>query len=164
MPKDQKFWQSKPPDPRQTSNLPYYLDKDGDGKIDEFVNAHSGTSEDGPIKPVRTLHRYESAQIPEHTAFMEKHSTLASEDLAVSVEQVAIFLLADNTVISFFEHSAEDVESPIRKRLQSTETILRRSSDGSLLCQAIIDAIVDLAAPVKEAYNKARKELQVITP
>jgi Mg2+ and Co2+ transporter CorA len=164
MPKDQKFWQSKPPDPRQTSNLPYYLDKDGDGKIDEFVNAHSGTSEDGPIRPVRTLHRYESAQIPEHTAFMEKHSTLASEDLAVSVEQVAIFLLADNTVISFFEHSAEDVESPIRKRLQSTETILRRSSDGSLLCQAIIDAIVDLAAPVKEAYNKARKELQVIIP
>ena len=64
-------------------------------------------------------------------------------------------------MISSFEQSAEDVESPIRERLQSVETILRRSCDGSLLCEAIIDAIVDLAVPVKDAYNKARKELQV---
>ena len=143
------------------SELSYHLDKDGDGQIDEFVNAHSGTSEDAPIRQVRTLHRYESGKIPEHTEFMEKHSTLASEDLAVSVEQVSIFLLADNTVISIFEQSAEDVEEPIRKRLNSPETMLRRSCDGSLLCQAIIDAIVDLAVAVKDAYNKARKELQV---
>ena len=68
---------------------------------------------------------------------------------------------ASNTVISFFEQSAEDVEEPILKRLDSTETILRRSCDASLLLQSIIDAIVDLAIPLKDAYNKARKELQV---
>ena len=153
------WWKPKPK--RQPGELPYHLDKDGDGKIDEFVKAHSGTSEQTPIKPIRTLHRYESAQIPEHTIFMERHSTLASEDLAVSVEQVSIFLTADNTVISFFEQSAMDVEGPIRARLQSPETMLRRSADASLLTQAIIDAIVDLAVPVKDAYNKARKELQV---
>ncbi|KAK4541027.1 hypothetical protein LTR36_008396 [Oleoguttula mirabilis] len=143
------------------SALPRYMDQNMDGKIDEFVQAHSGVSEDSPIKPIRTLHRYESAQIPEHTAFMEKHSVLASEDLAVSVEQVSIFLLDDNTVISFFENSATDVEVPILERLQSTETMLRRSCDASLMLQAIIDAIVDLAVPVKDAYNKMRKELQV---
>lgn len=141
--------------------LPYYLDTNNDGKVDEFIHAHSGISAETPVKPIRTLHRYESAQIPEHTAFMEKHGTLAAEDLAVSVEQVSIFLLTDNTVISFFEQSADDVESPIRDRLQSEETMLRRSYDASLLTQAIIDAIVDLAVPVKDAYNKARKELQV---
>ncbi|KAK3625771.1 hypothetical protein LTR56_019399 [Elasticomyces elasticus] len=141
--------------------LPRYLDRDMDGKVDEFVQAHSGVSEETPIKPIRTLHRYESAQIPEHTAFMEKHSVLADEDLAVSVEQVSIFLLADNTVISFFEHSAEDVEAPLLERLHSTETMLRRSCDASLMLQALIDAIVDLGVPVKDAYNKARKELQV---
>lgn len=92
---------------------------------------------------------------------MEKHSTLSPEDLAVSVEQVSIFLTSNNTVISFFEQSAEDVENPIRARIMSSETILRRAADGSLLLQALIDAIVDLAVPVKEAYNKARKELQV---
>lgn len=153
------WWKPKPK--RNPGELPYYLDKDGDGKIDEFVKAHSGTSEAAPIKPIRTLHRYESAQIPEHTAFMEKNSALTHEDLAVSVEQVSIFLLADNTVISFFEQSAVDVEEPIRERLQSTETMLRRSADASLLTQAIIDAIVDLAVYVKDAYNMARKELQV---
>jgi Mg2+ and Co2+ transporter CorA len=154
-----RMWKRQPK--RQESELPYFLDKDGDGKIDEFVPAHTNTSSNAPIKQVRTLHRYESAQIPEHTAFMENHSTLAVEGLSVSVEQVTIFLLADNTVISFFEHSAEDVGQPIKERLQSTETILRRSCDASLLLEAIIDAIVDLAVPVKDAYNKARKELQV---
>ncbi|KAK0814523.1 hypothetical protein LTR75_004231 [Friedmanniomyces endolithicus] len=146
---------------KSSDMLPRYVEKDGDGKLEEFVQAHSGVSAETPIKPIRTLHRYESAQIPEHTAFMEKHSVLADENLAVSVEQVSIFLLSDNTIISFFEHSAEDVEIPLLERLHSTETMLRRSCDASLMLQALIDAIVDLAVPVKDAYNKARKELQV---
>lgn len=146
---------------KQPNVLPRYLDQNMDGKVDEFVQAHTGVSHTTPIKPIRTLHRYESAQIPEHTAFMEKHSALTEEDLAVSVEQVSIFLLAENTVISFFEHSADDIETPIYNRLASEETMLRRSCDASLLLQAIIDAIVDLAVPVRDAYNKSRKELQV---
>ncbi|TKA79650.1 hypothetical protein B0A55_03427 [Friedmanniomyces simplex] len=156
---DGNWWQR--PKGKTGDLLPRYSDKDADGKMDEFVQAHSGVSENTPIKPIRTLHRYESAQIPEHTAFMEKHSVLTDEDLAVSVEQVSIFLLSDNTIISFFEHSAEDVEVPLLERLHSTETMLRRSCDASLMLQALIDAIVDLAVPVKDAYNKARKELQV---
>lgn len=143
------------------SPLPYFLDKDGDGQVDTHVHAHSGTTVDSEVKQTRTLHRYELATVPEHTMYMEEHSTLAPEGLAVSVEQVAIFLLADNTVISFFEQSAEDVEEPIRDRLKSTETILRSSCDASLLVQAIIDSIVDLAVPVRDAYNRSRKELQV---
>nr|POF18605.1 cobalt/magnesium transport protein cora [Quercus suber] len=150
------LWKKKP-----ATALPRYLDQNMDGKIDEFVQAHTGLSSTSPIKPIRTLHRYESVQIPEHTAFMERHSALADENLAVSVEQVAIFLLADNTVLSFFEHSADDIETPIYDRLASEETMLRRSCDASLLLQAIIDAIVDLAVEVKDAYNKSRKELQI---
>ena len=140
--------------------LPYYLDKNGDGKVDEFVNAHTTTSDNAPMKPTRTLHRFET-QNPVHTAFMEKHSALAAEDLAVSVEQVFIFLLEDNTVISFFEQSADDVEEPILQRLKFEETMLRRSCDASMLLQSIIDGIVDLAVPIKEGYNKARKDLQI---
>ncbi|KAF7189085.1 Cobalt/magnesium transport protein CorA [Pseudocercospora fuligena] len=148
-----------PPPPRNT--LPQYMDRDHDGKVDEFVSAHSGISDESPVKAIRTLHRYESAQIPEHTAWMERHSALAQDNLAVSVEQVSIFLLSDNSVISFFEHSADDVERPILNRLNSPETMLRRSCDASLLLQAIIDAVVDLATPVRDAYNKSRKELQI---
>jgi Mg2+ and Co2+ transporter CorA len=141
--------------------LPRYEVNGSHGKSDELVKAHSSTSAESPIQPIRTLHRYESSQIPEYTAFMEKHSALAREDLVVSVEQVSMFLMADNTLISFFEHSAPDVELPILERLSSEETMLRSSGDASLLMQAVIDAIVDLALPVKDAYNKARKELQV---
>ncbi|EME86841.1 uncharacterized protein MYCFIDRAFT_96983, partial [Pseudocercospora fijiensis CIRAD86] len=149
----------RPPPPRNA--LPQYMDRDHDGKVDEFVSAHSGISDESPVKAIRTLHRYESAQIPEHTAWMERHSALAQDNLAVSVEQVSIFLLSDNSVISFFEHSADDVERPILNRLNSPETMLRRSCDASLLLQAIIDAVVDLATPVRDAYNKSRKELQI---
>ena len=51
-------------------------------------------------------------------------------------------------MVSFFEQSAEDVENPIIDRLSSRETTLRRSSDASMVVQAIIDAIIDLAIPV----------------
>ncbi|KAK3064360.1 hypothetical protein LTS18_007923 [Coniosporium uncinatum] len=155
-----RWWQrKKAPDSDET--LPRYDDKLPQEKLDEFIRAHASTSQDSPIQPIRTLHRYESLQTPEHTAFMERHSALAEEDLVVSVEQVSIALLNNNTVISFFEHSAPDVEHPILDRLESDETVLRRSNDASLLMQAIIDAIVDLTLPVKDAYNKARKELQM---
>ncbi|PSK43070.1 hypothetical protein B9Z65_7024 [Elsinoe australis] len=125
------------------------------------IKAHNSTSAEAPVKYIRTLHRYEGAHNPEHTAFMEKHSALAQENLVVSVEQVAVFLMSDNTVISFFEHSGPDVEAPILERLNSPETMLRRSCDASLLMEAIIDTIVDLALPIKDAYNKARKDMQI---
>jgi len=142
---------------RSDDVLPKYEERPSSAKI----KAHSTTSVEAPVKHIRTLHRYEGAHNPEHTAFMEKHSALAEEDLVVSVEQVAIFLMSDNTVITFFEHSGQDIEGPILARLESESTMLRRSEDASLLLQAIIDTIVDLAMPVKDAYNKARKDMQI---
>lgn len=40
--KKRRWWQRKPKPKQRTSHLPYHLDTDDDGKIDEFVNAHSG--------------------------------------------------------------------------------------------------------------------------
>lgn len=87
------------------------------------------------LLPVRTLQRYHGGPNEERIKFMEKHSTLATKNLGVTVEQVSIFLTSDNTVISFFESSAEDIETPIIPRLSTPETILRRSSDASMLVQ-----------------------------
>ncbi|KAK3066066.1 hypothetical protein LTS18_002063, partial [Coniosporium uncinatum] len=81
--------------------------------------------------------------------------------LAVSVEQVSIFLTSDNTVISFFEQSADDIEEPILARLNSSDTILRRSCDASMIVQAIIDAIIDLAIPVTHAYEDVINDLEL---
>jgi hypothetical protein len=57
---------------------------------------------------------------------MEKHSALASRNLAVACEQVSMFITNDNVIISFFELSGRDVEAPIVRRLQTSDTVIRQ--------------------------------------
>jgi len=93
--------------------------------------------------------------------FMERHSPLTRRRLAISAEQVSMFLTSDNTVISFFESSADDIELPIIHRLSTPETVLRRSCDASMLVQAIIDATIDLAIPAATAYQDVIGDLEL---
>lgn len=118
-----------------------------------------------PVNSFRTLQRFKAGANMARIDFMESKSALSSKGLAVSVEQVSIFLTADNTVVSFFEHSAHDILEPILNRLYSKETILRRASDASMLVQSLIDAIIDLAIPVAAAYDDAigTMEFEVLT-
>lgn len=117
------------------------------------------------INAFRTLQRYHSSPNDARTDFMESHSALSSRNLAVAAEQVSMFITNDNTVISFFELSAQDVELPILKRLRLPDTSLRRSCDASMVAQAILDAIIDLAIPVTVCYGDviADLELDVLT-
>ncbi|KAH7308113.1 hypothetical protein B0I35DRAFT_483394 [Stachybotrys elegans] len=114
---------------------------------------------------VRSLQRYHASGNEARAEYMESHSSLAAYKMAVSAEQVSLFLTSDNTVISFFEGSAGDVERPIVTRLSTPGTILRESYDGSLLVQAIIDAIIDLAMPLTAVYTDmiGDIELDVLT-
>ena len=125
-----------------------------------FKHASSITAPWAP-HPVRTLQRYHSGPNEDRTEFMERHAVLSSKGLGIAVEQVSIFLTGDNTVISFFESSAQDIEAPILRRLQSPETILRQSCDASMLLQGIVDAIIDLAIPVTAAYQDAIGDLEL---
>jgi hypothetical protein len=75
---------------------------------------------------LRTLQRYHTSPNDERTRYMEKHSSLASRHLAVACEQVSMFITNDNTIISFFEQSAQDIEAPIIRRLQTSDTIIRQ--------------------------------------
>ncbi|GIJ86194.1 hypothetical protein Asppvi_005076 [Aspergillus pseudoviridinutans] len=113
----------------------------------------------------RSIQRFRGGPNEDRIGFMERHAVLASKGLSVTLEQVSLFLHADNTVTSFFETSADDIEAPIVRRLSSPETILRQSCDASMLLQAILDAIIDLAIPVTSAYQDAigDLELEVLT-
>ncbi|RDL39758.1 Uncharacterized protein BP5553_04098 [Venustampulla echinocandica] len=122
-----------------------------------FIAAHTK----GAVKKHRTLQRYHGGPHQERMTFMEAHSPLTAKKLAVSVEQVSIFLTADNTVISFFESSADDIEIPILQRLDTPDTVLRQSCDASMVTQAIIDAIIDLAIPATNAYQAVISELEL---
>ena len=112
-------------------------------------------------KNIRTLQRYHAGPNQDRIDYMERHAVLSPKGIGVSMEQVSIFLCADNTVISFFEYSAHVVQTPIFRRLQSPGTILRQSADASMLCQAILDAIIDLAIPVTTAYQDAIGDLEL---
>ena len=129
-----------------------------------------GTGADPDLPPLdpstappsmRTLQRYHASPNEDRTEFMERHAILASRGLGVAMEQVSIFLSSDNTVTSFFEFSADDIEGPIINRLQSPETILRQCCDASMLTQAIIDTIIDLAIPVTRAYQDALGDIEL---
>lgn len=114
---------------------------------------------------LRTLQRFQGGPNEDRIDFMERHASLSHMGLGVAIEQVSIFLHADNTVTSFFEASADDIETPIVRRLGSPGTILRQCCDASMLLQAILDAITDLAIPVTTAYQDAigDLELEVLT-
>jgi Mg2+ and Co2+ transporter CorA len=135
---------------------------------DKTAGGHRMGFSDGPFASmptkrdaIRTLQRYRGGANVERAEYMEENSALKNKNLGVSVEQVSIFLTSDNTVISFFEHSAGDVEPPILRRLESKETILRRSADASMLLQALIDAVIDLAVPVTAAYEDVIDDLEM---
>lgn len=110
---------------------------------------------------LRTLQRFQGGPNEDRIDFMERHAVLAHMGLGVAIEQVSIFLHADNTVTSFFEASADDIETPIVRRLGSPGTILRQCCDASMLLQAILDAITDLAIPVTTAYQDAIGDLEL---
>ena len=124
-----------------------------------FKNSKAGTP--WAPKNIRTMQAYHAGPNQDRIDYMERHAVLGTKGLGVSMEQVSIFLCADNTVISFFEYSAHDVQTPILKRLQSPGTILRQSADASMLCQAILDAMIDLAIPVTTAYQDAIGDLEL---
>lgn len=108
-----------------------------------------------------TLQRYRASSNEARNDFMERHSALAERGLAVAAEQVSMFLTSDNTVIAFFEQSADDVEKPILSRLATPDTILRQSCDASMVGQAIIDAIIDMAIPVASCYADVIADLEL---
>lgn len=113
------------------------------------------------LVPMRSLQRFRASPNEARSEFMEAYSSLAPKGLAVSAEQVSVFLNSDNSVISFFELSAEDVERPIVKRLATSGTVLRQSCDASMMVQAIIDAVIDLAVPLTSVYSDVIGDLEL---
>ena len=118
----------------------------------------------------RTEAKKSSADIEDPTLYelmqrRTKWRTLSHREFGVSVEQISAFLTSDGTVITIFESSGGDVLTPILKRLQSPQTVIRSSNDPSMLIQAVIDAVVDLSLPIGRAVSEAfsRLEYAVLT-
>lgn len=109
----------------------------------------------------RTLQRYQAGPNEAKIDYFERHSALGPHHLGVIAEQVSLFITNDNTIISFFELSADIVEKPILSRLFTEDTVLRQSCDASMVGQAIIDAVIDLAIPVASVYADVIGDLEL---
>lgn len=141
--------------------------------IDSDSSSSSSEDEDeDDYKPLSTLlaeqgmdtiHDWNNpyASIHQKSMYIENKRPLSVYKRAIGVEQVSLFLTSQDTVISFFEHSAADIERPLIQRLSTESTILRETCDPSLLLQAIVDAIVDLIQPIVAAYRRRIDELEV---
>ena len=101
-------------------------------------------------------------QRPKTEAF-DKHQLYISrmvsldEQIQLRVEQVSI-LFGKNYVLSFQEFSG-DVLDPVRKRIRSKKTVMRKSG-ADYLAYAIIDTIIDGYYPVLEQYGEYLEELE----
>jgi hypothetical protein len=111
----------------------------------------------------RTLTTLRAPHSPTQRHFLSQHSPLTQQHLAIQIEQIALFLLSDNTILTFFEHptSSASVSAPILTRLESPSTILRHSADAGMVMQAVLDTVIDLAIPCVQAYEGVIAELEV---
>jgi len=102
---------------RSRPNTPGQAGGNGSGVLEsKYLRSQpTGFSDLPDLNNLRTLQRYHASPNDARTEYMEKHSVLAPRKLAVVAEQTSMFLTNDNTIISFFELSAEDVEKPICK-------------------------------------------------
>ncbi|KAH3675984.1 hypothetical protein WICMUC_002280 [Wickerhamomyces mucosus] len=92
---------------------------------------------------------------------LDDERPLSYRNLFVGIEQVSFFILSNNTVLTFFESSGDDIENAILNRITSDETILRTSCESSILLQSILDAIVDMTYPILTAYRKRLGEFEI---
>lgn len=158
-----RLWRPKAKPAQSASKTPSMRSmENGQGQgVGNLASQPTGISDMSQPNTVRTLQRYHTSPNDARTDFMEKFSVLSEKNLAVTAEQVSIFITNDNTVISFFELSAADVEAPILTRLGTPDTILRQSCDASMIGQAIMDAIIDLAIPVTACYADVIGDLEL---
>ncbi|RGB37410.1 hypothetical protein C1646_694883 [Rhizophagus diaphanus] len=96
----------------------------------------------------------------EDSIYLETHKLLRKQKLHVTVEQVSIFLLENHILITIFKCSGSSVYKPILARINQSRTLLRTAQEASLLMEAVIDGIVDLAIPIKDSYRHQIAELE----
>ncbi|KAL1922128.1 uncharacterized protein VTP21DRAFT_10770 [Calcarisporiella thermophila] len=129
------------------------LEKDSD------TSMHSSFFQRNMANHRISLHSSEISQRSRHLA--RAHEQFRSKRVHISVEQCFMFVLPiDNTLITFFNTSGQLITRPLLTRLRKRKTLLRNSSDATLLMQAIIDAVVDHSMPIVDKYREQICELE----
>ena len=105
---------------------------------------------------VNVPQRAKTETYDEHQLYISRMVSLDEQHL-LDVEQVSI-LFGKNYVLTFQERFG-DVLDPVRKRIRSKKTVMRKSG-ADYLAYAIIDTIIDGYYPVLEQYGEHLEELE----
>ncbi|AOA60965.1 hypothetical protein PP7435_CHR1-0394 [Komagataella phaffii CBS 7435] len=131
----------------------------------ELNSSDDSDSETITERLAKTEMRKISVKLPSNTQIyrrLQQLQPLSYRKLAIGIEQVSLFLFPDNVIVTFFEHSAHDIENAIFTRLTPDgSTILQKSCNPYILMQSIIDAIVDLSYPIMTAYRRKLSEMEL---
>ena len=105
---------------------------------------------------VNVPQRPKTEAFDQHQLFISRMVSL-DIDNKLDVEQVSI-LIGKNYVLTFQERFG-DVLDPVRKRIKTKSTMMRKSG-ADYLAYAIIDTIIDGYYPVLEHYGEYLEELE----
>ena len=72
----------------------------------------------------------------------------------VEVQQVSMFLLKGNTLLTFFLTSSRSYTDPLLEQLRGERTLLRNSADASFLMYRVVDTIVDHMELISSEYDR----------
>ncbi|KAG8846750.1 hypothetical protein FRB96_001775 [Tulasnella sp. 330] len=74
--------------------------------------------------------------------------------VAVDLKNLFVFLFRDGTLITIHNDPDNGLFNPILKRLKQRDTLLRNTSEASMLLQNVLDLVVDNAVLVVEKYQQ----------
>lgn len=85
------------------------------------------------------------------------------ERVQVKRRNLYMFMFRDGTLITFHDARDSIYDEAIKKRLQEENTVLRGTSDVSVLLQSVLDLMVDHAIEVVEAFQAEILDLEQTT-
>ncbi|KAG8881955.1 hypothetical protein FRB98_004051 [Tulasnella sp. 332] len=95
-----------------------------------------------------------------HAAQMAVDKLRGEERVQVKRRNLYMFMFRDGTLITFHDAKDSIYDQAIKTRLQEENTMLRVTSDVSVLVQSILDLIVDHAIEVTEAFQAEILDLE----
>ncbi|KIR52368.1 hypothetical protein I315_05318 [Cryptococcus gattii Ru294] len=131
---------------------------EGEHRKPRLPEGVQGAFEPSMISPRRTIGMHRTQEKQAHKLTVEELSAEYMVPIHRSI--LSIFMLRDGTLISMDAKPTKEVLSPIYTRLEDEQSLLRRSGDVSMLAQAILDTVVDLAIEVSQRFENEILKLE----
>ncbi|KAG8992422.1 hypothetical protein FRB94_011612 [Tulasnella sp. JGI-2019a] len=77
-----------------------------------------------------------------------------ADRVQVNLRNLFVVMLRDGTLITIHQDPGNNFFAPILNRLRQRDTLLRNSSDSSMLLQNVLDLVVDNAVEVVDKYQQ----------